>query len=205
MDDSLVKVRHERSQKDFPNIRLEEDEYVEFAFSRAKICLLGILGSVAGGLIIILLAFLFVLMHQSSIDEMGKHFLFIILFALLASAILIGLIAMRIYNGNKLIITNKHVIQFIMNSLVSNSVNIIDLGSIEDASFRQDSIWQKLFHFGTLRLSTVGDETTYTFKYSDIAPEDLKTITKLITSAKKITKKGKKSNTGSDTNEDTNA
>ena len=202
MDDSLVKVRHERSQKDFPNIRLEEDEYVEFAFLRAKICLFGILGSVALGLILVLLAFLFVLMQQSKIDEMGKHFLFIILFALLASAVLIGLIAIRVYNGNKLIITNKHVIQFIMNSLVSTSVNIIDLGSVEDASFHQNSIWQKLFHFGTLRLATVGDETTYTFKYSDISGEDLKTITKLITNAKKITKRTRSNTSSSTSNED---
>ena len=203
MDDALVKVRHERSVKDFPNIRLDDDEYVEFAFSRAKICLLGILGSVAGGLILVLLAFLFVLMQQEKLDEMGRNFLFIVLFALLASALLIGAIALKVYNGNKLIITNKHAIQFVMNSLESTSVNIIDLGSIEDASFRQDTIWQKMFNFGTLRLSTVGDETTYTFKYSDIAPEDLKAITKLITNAKKIAKRGKKPAT-SDSDEETN-
>ena len=203
MDDALVKVRHERSVKDFPNVRLDEDEYVEFAFSRAKICLLGILGSVAGGLILVLLAFLFVLMQQEKLDEMGRNFLFIVLFALLASALLIGAIALKVYNGNKLIITNKHAIQFVMNSLVSTSVNIIDLGSIEDASFRQDTIWQKMFNFGTLRLSTIGDETTYTFKYSDIAPEDLKAITKLITNAKKIAKRGKKPAT-SDSDEETN-
>ena len=203
MDDALVKVRHERSVKDFPNIRLDDDEYVEFAFSRAKICLLGILGSVAGGVILVLLAFLFVLMQQEKLDEMGRNFLFIVLFALLASALLIGAIALKVYNGNKLIITNKHAIQFVMNSLVSTSVNIIDLGSIEDASFRQDTIWQKMFNFGTLRLSTVGDETTYTFKYSDIAPEDLKAITKLITNAKKIARRGKKPVT-SDSDEETN-
>ena len=110
MDDALVKVRHERSVKDFPNIRLDDDEYVEFAFSRAKICLLGILGSVAGGLILVLLAFLFVLMQQEKLDEMGRNFLFIVLFALLASALLIGAIALKVYNGNKLIITNKHAI-----------------------------------------------------------------------------------------------
>ena len=141
MDEALVKVRHERSVKDFPNVRLDEDEYVEFAFSRAKICLLGILGGVAAGLILVLLAFLFVLMQQEKIDEMGKHFLFIVLFTLLASAVLIGAIALKVYNGNKLIVTNKHVIQFVMNSLVSSSVNIIDLGSIEDASYHQDTTY----------------------------------------------------------------
>ena len=77
----------------------------------------------------------------------------------------------------------------VMNTPVSTSINIIDLPQIEDASFRQDSLLEKLFHYGTFRLSTVGDETTYTFKYSDISPRDLKEVTKLITEAKKKVKK----------------
>ena len=137
----------------------------------------------------ILLAFLLVLMGQSMIDEMGKHFLFIILFALLVAAVIISLVALRIYRGNKLIITNKHVIQTIMNSLVSTSVNIIDLGSVEDASFRQENLLQKVFSYGTLRLSTVGDETTYTFPYADVSSEELRGVTRLITEAKKTTRK----------------
>lgn len=185
MDESLVKIRHERSKKDFPGLRLEENEYVEFAFKRAKVCLFMILGGVTFGLIVVLLAFLLVLMGQSMIDEMGRNFLFIILSALLASAIIIGLVAIRVYNGNKIFITNRRVIQMVMTSPVVNSVNIIDLTSVEDASFRQDSILQNLFHYGTFRLSTVGDETTYTFKYSDITGEQLKEVTDLISNAKK--------------------
>jgi len=189
MDESLVKIRHNRSLKDFPGLRLEDDEYVEFAFTRAKICLFMILGGTAAGLIFILLAFLLVLMSQVMLDEMGKHFLFIILFALLAAACIIGVVALRIYKGNKLFITNKHVTQFVMNSLVSSSINIIDLSLVEDASFRQDSLMQKLFHYGTFRLATVGDETTYTFKYSDISPTELRAVTKLISGAKEKSKK----------------
>ena len=33
MDNNLAKIRHERSVKDFPGLKLEDDEYVEFAFS----------------------------------------------------------------------------------------------------------------------------------------------------------------------------
>ncbi len=185
MDESLVKIRHERSKKDFPGLRLEDDEYVEFAFKRAKICLFMILGGVAFGLIVVLLAFLLVLMGQSMIDEMGRNFLFIILSALLASAVVIGVVALTVYNGNKLFITNRRVIQMVMTSPVVNSVNIIDLTSVEDASFRQENLLQNLFHYGTFRLSTVGDETTYTFKYSDISGEELKEVTDLISAAKK--------------------
>jgi len=192
MEEPLTKIRHERSLKDFPGLRLEDDEYVEFAFTRSKICLFAILGGTIAGLALILIAFLLVLMSHLMIDEMGKHFLFIILVALLASVGIICAVALRIYRGNKLYITNKHVTQFIMNSLVSSSINIIDLESLEDASFRQDSILQKLFHYGTFRLSTVGEETTYTFKYSDISPSELRAVTKLITAAKEKSKRAKR-------------
>ena len=191
MDESLAKIRHERSKKDFPGLRLEDDEYVEFAFKRAKICLFLIFGGVGLGLAVVLLAFLLVLMGQSMIDEMGRNFLFIILAALLAAAIIIGLISLTVHRGNKLFITNRRVIQMVMTSPVVNSVNIIDLSSVEDASFRQENLLQSLFHYGTLRLSTVGDETTYTFKYSDITGEQLKEVTDLISNAKKHGRKKK--------------
>ena len=191
MDANLVKIRHDRSKKDFPFLTLDEDEYVEFAFKRARICLMMIMLCVSLGLIVILLAFLAVLLGQEMLDEMGKNFLFFILAALLAAAGIVGLVALVIYRGNRLFVTNKHVIQMIMDSPVSTSINIIDLFSVEDASFRQDGIMQKLFHYGTLRLATVGDETTYTFKYSDISPADLKAVTELITKAKEPGRKDK--------------
>ena len=194
MDESLTKIRHDRSKKDFPLLKLDDDEYIEFAFKRARICLMMIMGGTALGLIVVLLAFLLVLMGQAMLDEMGKNFLFIILFALLAATTLIGLVSWRVYQGNRLFITNKHAIQMTMESLVSTSFNAIDLSSIEDVSFRQDSLMQKLFHYGTFRLSTVGDETTYTFKYSDITPSDLKAVIKLISNAKSVKRISKTDN-----------
>ena len=191
MDEGLVKIRHARSTKDFPHLKLEEDEYVEFAFKRAKVCLLAIIGTVAVGLALILIGLLFVVINQNAIDDMGRSFLFIILAALVAVAVLAGAIATMIYNGNRLFITNKHVIQLIMASPMSTSVNVIDLQSVEDASYRQDGLLQKIFNYGTFRLSTVGEETTYTFPYSDIKPSELKAVSKLITEAKKPIKKQK--------------
>lgn len=189
MDENLGKIRHERSKKDFPMLNLEDDEYVEFAFKRARICLYLIFCGTSFGVILVLLAFLLTLLGQSMIDEMGKNFLFIILLALLASAVIIGMIALTTYRGNRLFVTNKRVIQMVMSSLVSSSINAIDLASVEDVSFRQDGIMARLFHFGTLRLATVGDETTYTFKYSDVTSDDIEAISKMITDAKKKQKK----------------
>ena len=184
MDEGLAKIRHERSKKDFPGLPLKEGEYVEFVFKRARICLLMIILGTAFGVIAVLLAFLLALLGQSMIDEMGRNFIFIILFALLATALIIGAISLVVHTGNKLFITNQRVIQIVVDSIVSTSRNTIDLASVEDVSFHQKGILQTMFGFGTLRLATVGDETTYTFKYSDISSEDLEAVSKLITEAK---------------------
>jgi len=191
MDEGLAKIRHERSKKDFPYLKLEDGEYVEYAFSRAKACLLMIFGGVGMGIILILLAFLFILMGQDTLDDMGKNFLFIILISLVVAALLIGAIALVVYRGNKLFVTNKRVMQMIMKSPVATSFNVIDLASIEDASFHQNGLMQKLFHYGTFRLATVGDETTYTFTYSDATPEEIRGVSKLITDAKKRGRRSK--------------
>ena len=184
MDENMIKIRSERSRKDFPQLKLEDGEYVEYAFSRAKICLVMIFGGVALGLIAILVGFLVVLMGQSTLDAMGRNFLYIILGCLVFAAMLIGLVALIVYRGNKLYVTNKHVMQKMMKSPVVTSVNVVDLASIEDASFHQSGLMQKLFRYGTFRLSTVGDETTYTFEYSDETPEQVRGISRLITEAK---------------------
>ena len=184
MDENLVRIRHARSKKDFPFLKLEDDEYVEFVLQRSRLCLMAIFGGVAAGLVVILLAFLIVLLGKNSLDEMGRNFMYIILSCLVAAAMIIGIVALIVYRGNRMIITNKRVMQLVMKSPVATSVNMIDLPSVEDASFHQSGILQKLFHYGTFRLSTVGDETTYTFPYSDISPADLKAISKLITKAK---------------------
>lgn len=153
MDEGLVKIRHARSKKDFSFLKLEDDEYVEFAFSRAKVCLFMIFGGVAGGLILILFAFLMIILWQ---DAMGRNFMFIILACLIVAALLMGWAGIAVYRGNRLFLTNKHAIQMVMKSPVATSVNVIDLPSIEDASFHQNGLVQKIFGYGTFRLSTVG-------------------------------------------------
>ena len=189
MDESLANIRHERSKKDFPALKLEDGEYVEFAFSRAKICYLLIWGCVAGVAVLITALFMFLFMTQPEINTMGNNFLAFLVITIIAFAFIAGLIATKDFSCNKLFITNRRAIQFIMVSPVVTSKNVIDLSSIEDASFRQTSIIQKLFKIGTLRLSTVGDETTYTLQYVEvIGGDELNSITKLIRSNKNTKK-----------------
>ncbi|MCQ2049511.1 MAG: hypothetical protein MJZ22_00675 [Candidatus Saccharibacteria bacterium] len=187
MDENLANIRHERSKKDFPALKLEDGEYVEFAFSRAKICYALIWGGVIGISVVISLLFLFINATNSADfnNVMGHNFLSLILGVIIVVAVLAGLVMTKIFSCNKMYITNRRAIQYVMISPVVTSKNVIDLSSIEDASFRQTSILQKIFKIGTLRLSTVGDETTYTLQYVDVlGGDELNSITKLIRSNK---------------------
>ena len=69
------------------------------------------------------------------------------------------------YAQNRFFLTNESVIQEIQLSLFSKREQTVSLGNIEDASFSQKGILQTFFNYGSIRLSTEGDETTYRFQY----------------------------------------
>ena len=50
-------------------------------------------------------------------------------------------------------------------SLFTRKEQTVSLANIEDASYDQKGIIQMLFNYGSIRLSTEGDETTYRFSY----------------------------------------
>ena len=84
---------------------------------------------------------------------------------LIGLVVLGGAVALWIYLQNQFFMTNESVIQEIQESLFSRREQTVSLGSIEDASFRQSGIIQTIFNYGTIRLSTEGEETTYRFHF----------------------------------------
>ena len=76
-----------------------------------------------------------------------------------------GAVSLWIYLQNHFYMTNESVIQEIQGSLFYRHEQTVSLGSIEDASFLQSGIIQTLFNYGTIRLSTEGEETTYIFHF----------------------------------------
>lgn len=197
MDENLANIRHERSKKDFPALKLNEGEYVEYVFSRAKICYAAIWGIVAAALTAIILAFYFTSKHP--IGSALEGFIPILCVAFAAFFVIGGMLATKVYNCNKLFVTNKRVIQYIMLSPMVSSKNVIDLSGIEDVSFSQHSILQKIFKIGTLRLSTVGDETTYTLQNTEYPGDDMNEIMRLIRDSKESLQTPKNPKTISET------
>jgi len=163
-----------------PGLKLEEGEKIELSFSRAGICYALLWGSIIACMILMLVAISMLLNSGVLPNQMGKSFISLVFIVAFVVIVLFGVVSTIVYKNNKLFITNKRVTQFTMASPIVTSVNIIDLSSIEDVSFRQNILSEKLFSYGTLRLSTVGDETTYTFPCVQVTPEEIARIVKLV-------------------------
>ena len=184
MASDLAKLRHARSKKDFPDISLEENEYVVLKIKRSGIIPILVWTGV------ILVAIFFIALNIAianassssifSLDNASRGFFSVIIDIVFGVILIAALISMHVYKNNRLFVTNKRIIQQSQASLFASSTNVIDLVSIEDVSFKQAGILEHMIKVGTLRMSTIGEETTYTFKYVDTPIDELETITHLV-------------------------
>lgn len=162
--------KHKDSMKKYPNLNLSEGEFVISAIRRHPIGLLSIWG-VVGFFVVLVFVGLPILAATTGINEtLGLSAnaiasLGMILLLLSVFFVLGGVIATIVYNGNRFYLTNESVTQHIQTGLFSRKEQTISLTNIEDASFRQHGVVQTLLNYGSLRLSTQGDETTYRFNY----------------------------------------
>jgi hypothetical protein len=184
MKSDLAKLRHARSKKDFPGISLEENEYVVLKIKRSGVIpILVWTGVILAAIFFIVLNVIIATTTNGTMfamDSASRGFFSIIIDIVFGVILIAALISMNIYSNNRLFVTNKRIIQQAQASLFASSTNVIDLVSIEDVSFKQAGILEHLFRIGTLRMSTIGEETTYTFKYVDTPIDELETITHLV-------------------------
>ncbi|MBR3164532.1 PH domain-containing protein [Candidatus Saccharibacteria bacterium] len=186
MKEELKKIQHARSAKDFPHLDLEPDEYVVLHITRSKIGLVLIWLVVGACIFALSFALIFLSNHNSlsntifHINDAAIRYFRLIIFALYAIIFVAGFIAQSVYRSNQMYITNHRAIQKVRPSPFVNSTNIIQLSLIEDVSFRQNGIFDHLLQIGTLRMSTAGDETTYTLTYIDTPHDEVKTISHLV-------------------------
>lgn len=194
MKQELIKLHHARSAKDFPELRLEENEFVELAIKRSKLGLFFIWGAAIIGYIALLVAIVFLefsnkSLFSSNMNHFAKSYLYLIVLILFGIITISAFVGTKVYRANRLYVTNKRLIYHQMLTLFSKSVNVIELLSIEDVSFTQNNIGDHLFKLGTIRMSTVGDETTYVFKFVNTPDDELDLITHLVHVEKEKTKR----------------
>ncbi len=165
--------KHEESRKKYPQLSLSKNEYVIAVVRRHPIGLFFIWGFVA---ILVTIVFAFLTWYETNSGTITSLFLIsgnvpsaidLMPLALILTAFFVlgGLIASYIYVDNQFYLTNESVFQFLRNGILAQQMQVINLINVEDTSKEQNGILQNIFNYGTLRLSTQGQETTYHFYY----------------------------------------
>ena len=162
-----VQRRHEASIKKFPDMNLSPHEYVVTAVPRHFI---GIFIPAFTTSICVALALSIVFNYPYIAQPLGlpasSMGLVLVVGGLLSVLFLLGgYAALWIYLNNRFFLTNESVIQEIQTGLFTHKEQTVSLANIEDASYDQVGLVQTILNYGSIRLSTEGEETTYRFDY----------------------------------------
>ncbi|MDR0398063.1 MAG: PH domain-containing protein [Candidatus Nomurabacteria bacterium] len=188
-DVALVKLKHDRSLKEYPCSKLDDDEYIMISVTRHVVGLF-LIWFVVGALVVALIVSIIVLlfgdgMLKLAIADDATSYIVIAVMAVLALAFVSGYIASNLYLSNHFLVTNKKVEQHIVRGLFDQTVQTINLVMIEDISYTQSNFFEHILDYGEIRLSTIGDETTYHFSFVANPDEQVKAITKIVEGVRK--------------------
>lgn len=162
-----VQKRCEESRVNYPHLNLSEGEFVILDIKRHFV---GIIIPIIGTAIALILLSVVFVIYPAPDSTLGSSLpsfstMMPILFLLMLLVGLGGFVAVWVYLQNQFYLTNESVVQEIQHGLFSRNEQTVSLGSIEDASYRQVGVLQTMLNYGTIRLSTEGEETTYRFAY----------------------------------------
>lgn len=167
------KKLHHKSKQLYPELSLSPGEYVLEAVRRHPVGLVAIWSvTLIISLLAIMLIFFYDFYKDDLISNMGinpaslpsSSMLILPAFILAIFFIAGGFIATYVYNKNRFYLTTESVIQFVQYSLFNSKQQIVNLINVEDVSADRRGILQHILNYGTLRLSTQGEETIYRFQ-----------------------------------------
>ena len=162
-------IKHNQSKQLYPGLNLSEGEYVIASVPRHPI---GILRQLIISMVVIFLALLILFNYDFVSDALqlsgpiaNISIAGLIILLVIVLVCLFMYVSYFVYNSNKFFLTNESIIEHIQRGLFNRREQTISLASIEDASYLQEGLLEELVDYGSIRLSTVGDETTYRFRY----------------------------------------
>lgn len=165
---------HEQSARQYPQLALSPGEYVLEEVRRHPIGLVSIWAITA---LLVLVAFALVPLYSLNEGIFSEATLIpmdslpsvtgitAVSFFLALLFLLGGVIAAFVYNGNRFYITTESIVQIVQYSLFNTKRQVVNLINVEDVSADQKGILQHLLNYGTLRLSTQGEDTIYHFRF----------------------------------------
>lgn len=153
---------HEQSKAEYPRLNLSENEYVLQAIERHPIGKLGVWAMLGIVAVLVIVGLIFYGANYASwsnglnntkLPSTGivalPGILVIILLAIGA------FIASKVYDGNRIYLTNESLIQHVQTSLFSTKNEQLNLVKIEDVTVAQDGILPKMLNYGTVEINTM--------------------------------------------------
>lgn len=173
--DSEAAQKHDESVIGYPDLNVGPNEYVVIDVERSIIGLVLIW-------FIVCIAFLACIIATVLVSHLivGSPYVLLIGFTLAIACFSGGLIATYVYNQNYFIVTNERVIAKVQTTPFSYLSQNVELEHIEDCSYSQSTVLQNIFGYGSIRLSTVGDEQTYRFNFVSRPGEQFKVINRVV-------------------------
>ena len=168
---------HDRSVHDYPWLDLEDDEYVVIDIVRTKIGRFFIWFCSIGAAVLLIVISMVAIFTQKMIG--GEIMAILCIFCAVISVV-IGIFMNWIYGRNLLIVTNQRVFGRIQVSLLSYRLQSVEIEHVEDVSFDKSGILPMMFNYGSIRLSTVGDEHTYKLTFVENPAEQIKIVKKVV-------------------------
>lgn len=169
ISDTTIAQLHANSVRRYPSLGLNPDEYLIEAVNRSHIGLIPIWSFVlfVGALLLALIpAYTLNKANLQQLLGIGLPPAGILALPLAFCAALLvvgGLLATVIYRDNSMFLTNQSVILHIRNGLFHTRLRIIGLVNIEDASATKEGIIQQAFNYGTVHLTTKGEDVAYIY------------------------------------------
>jgi len=173
---SELQAKHDESVKQYPEIKFSENEYVVIDIQRT-IWGLALIWIAVIAIFVVILLFATIMV---SIAESDPFTMFIIVTASGMVCLLGGAIGQYVFHRNFFIITNERAFMRIQNTPFSHHSQNIELEHVEDCSYSQNGLLQAILNFGTIRLSTVGDEQTYRFTFVTRPAEQFKIVNHVV-------------------------
>jgi hypothetical protein len=165
-----LELKNKRSKEMYPYLNLSPGEYVVKVAKRHPV---GLALPALTSLIVAVMGIGLTAYSQTIIDnfnqaisiEIPTAILIMVSLVLVVGSVLGLIISYFVFTNNRLFLTNESIIQRIQISLFSKQEQAVSLSSVEDSSYKKDNIVEYFFDYGDIRLSTVGDETTYRLSY----------------------------------------
>ena len=161
-NDPNWQAKHDQSVINYPEIVFAPHEYVVIDVKRSA---WGVARIWFFALIMAILFIVFTVLVGQNVP--GNQILTTSLlgFLMVIVSFIGGAIATSVFRQNCMIATSERVYMRIQHTPFSFRVQNIEMENIEDCSYAQRGLLQMMLGYGSLRLSTIGDEQTYPFTF----------------------------------------